>query len=84
MVWLKALNPNTIVYHRMIEKIKNSIQQDTATNKVGVFSTFVINTILLTQITRSDTFNEIIFRFCVVLEVLIILYVAAMVYYKVK
>jgi uncharacterized membrane protein YdbT with pleckstrin-like domain len=68
----------------MIEKIKNSIRQDTATNKVTVFSTFVINTILLTQITRSDTFNEIIFWFCVVLEVLIILYIAAMVYYKIK
>ena len=73
-----------LCYRRMIEKIKNSIQQDTATNKCGVFSTFVINTILLTQITRSDAFNEIIFWFCVVLEVLIILYVAAMVYYKVK
>lgn len=68
----------------MIEKIKNSIQQDTATNKVGVFSTFAINTILLTQISRNDTFNEIIFWFCVVLEALIILYVAAMIYYKIK
>ena len=68
----------------MIEKIKNSIRQDIATNKVSVFSAFVINTILLTQITRSDTFNEIIFWFCVVLEVLIILYIAAMVYYKIK
>lgn len=68
----------------MIEKIKNSIQQDTATNKVGVFSTFAINTILLTQISRNDTFNEIIFWFCVVIETLIILYVAAMIYYKIK
>jgi tellurite resistance protein TehA-like permease len=68
----------------MIEKIKNSIQQDTATNKVGVFSTFIINTILLTQISRNDTFNEIIFWFCVVLESLIILYIAAMIYYKLK
>lgn len=68
----------------MIEKIKNSIQQDTATNKVGVFSTFTINTILLTQISRNDTFNEIIFWFCVVLESLIILYIAAMIYYKLK
>ena len=68
----------------MIEKIKNSIQQDTATNKVGVFSTFAINTILLTQISRNDTFNEIIFLFFVVLEALIILYVAAMIYYKIK
>ena len=68
----------------MIEKIKNSIQQDTATNKVGVFSTFAINTILLTQISRNDTFNEIIFWFCVVIEALIILYVAAMIYYKIK
>ena len=68
----------------MIEKIKNSIQQDTATNKVGVFSTFAINTILLTQISRNDTFNEIIFWFCVVLEALIVLYIAAMIYYKIK
>lgn len=68
----------------MIEKIKNSIKQDTATNKVGVFSTFIINTILLTQISRNDTFNEIIFWFCVVLESLIILYIAAMIYYKLK
>ena len=68
----------------MIEKIKNSIQQDTATNKVGVFSTFIINTILLTQISRNDTFNEIIFWFCVVLESLIILYIAAMIYYNLK
>jgi hypothetical protein len=68
----------------MIEKIKNSIQQDTATNKVSAFSTFVINTILLTQITRSDVFNEIIFWLCLVLEALIILYIAAMIYYKVK
>lgn len=68
----------------MIEKIKNSIQQDTATNKVGVFSTFAINTILLTQISRNDTFNEIIFWFCVVLESLIVLYIAAMIYYKIK
>ncbi len=68
----------------MIEKIKNSIQQDTETNKVGVFSTFTINTILLTQISRNDTFNEIIFWFCVVLESLIVLYIAAMIYYKIK
>jgi hypothetical protein len=68
----------------MISKIKKSIQQDTATNKVSAFSTFVINTILLTQITRSDVFNEIIFWLCVVLEALIILYIAAMIYYKVK
>tara|TARA_E500000178_G_scaffold125647_1_gene125435 strand:+ start:60 stop:266 length:207 start_codon:yes stop_codon:yes gene_type:complete len=68
----------------MIEKIKNSIQQDTATNKVGTFSAFLINTIFLTQITRSDAFDEIIFWCCVVLEVLIILYIAAMIYYKVK
>ena len=68
----------------MIEKIKNSIQQDTATNKVGVFSTFAINTILLTQISRNDTFNEIIFWFCVVIETLIILYVAAMIDSKIK
>jgi len=68
----------------MIERIKNSIRQDTATNKVGAFSTFVINTILLTQITRSDAFNEIIFWFCIILEALIILYIAAMIYYKTK
>ena len=68
----------------MIERIKNSIRQDTATNKFGAFSTFVINTILLTQITRSDAFYEIIFWFCIILEALIILYIAAMIYYKTK
>ena len=68
----------------MLKKIKDSIHQDLATNKLSAFTSLVINTLVLTSNPRDDTFNEVIFWFCVVLEVLIILYVAAMVYYKVK
>tara|TARA_B100001939_G_C16671652_1_gene500542 strand:+ start:134 stop:340 length:207 start_codon:yes stop_codon:yes gene_type:complete len=68
----------------MLKKIKDSIHQDLATNKLSAFTALVINTLVLTSNPRDDTFNEVIFWFCVVLEVLIILYVAAMVYYKVK
>ena len=68
----------------MLKKIKDSIHQDMATNKVSIFTALVINTLVLTSNPRDDTFNEVIFWFCVVLEVLIILYVAAMVYYKIK
>ena len=68
----------------MLNKIKDSIHQDLATNKLSAFTALVINTLVLTSNARDDTFNEVIFWFCVVLEVLIILYVAAMVYYKVK
>jgi hypothetical protein len=69
---------------RMISKIKKSIQQDLATNKLSVFTALVINTLLLTSITRDDTFNEIIFWICLILEMLIIFSISAMVYYKVK
>ena len=68
----------------MISKIKKSIQQDLATNKLSVFTALVINTLLLTANTRDDTFNEIIFWICLILEVLIIFNILAMVYYKVK
>jgi hypothetical protein len=68
----------------MLKKIKDSIHQDLATNKLSAFTALVINTLVLTSNPRDDTFNEVIFWFCVVLEMLIILYVAAMVYYKVK
>ena len=68
----------------MISKIKKSIQQDLATNKLTVFTALVINTLLLTANTRDDTFNEIIFWICLILEVLIIFNILAMVYYKVK
>jgi uncharacterized membrane protein YdbT with pleckstrin-like domain len=68
----------------MLKKIKDSIHQDLTTNKLSAFTALVINTLVLTSNPRDDTFNEVIFWFCVVLEVLIILYVAAMVYYKVK
>ena len=68
----------------MLKKIKDSIHQDLTTNKLSAFTALAINTLALTSNPRDDTFNEVIFWFCVVLEVLIILYVAAMVYYKVK
>jgi hypothetical protein len=68
----------------MISKIKKSIQQDLATNKLSVFTALVINTLLLTSITRDDTFNEIIFWICLSLEMLIIFSISAMVYYTVK
>jgi hypothetical protein len=69
---------------KMISKIKKSIQQDLATNKLSVFTALVINTLLLTSITRDDTFNEIIFWICLSLEMLIIFSISAMVYYTVK
>jgi len=64
----------------MISKIKKSIQQDLATNKLSVFNALVINTLLLT----SDYLNEIIFWICLILEALIIFYFLTMIYYKVK
>ena len=68
----------------MLKKIKDSIHQDLATNKLTVFTALVINTLLLTANTRDDTFHEIIFWICLILEVLIIFNILAMVYYKVK
>lgn len=68
----------------MISKIKKSIQQDLATNKLSVFTALVINTLVLISNTRDDTFNEIIFWICLILEMLIIFSISAMVYYKVK
>ena len=68
----------------MLKKIKDSIHQDLATNKLTVFTALVINTLLLTANTRDDTFKEIIFWICLILEVLIIFNILAMVYYKVK
>ena len=68
----------------MISKIKKSIQQDLATNKLSVFTALVINTLVLTSNNRDDTFNEIIFWISLILEVLIIFSISAMVYYKVK
>ena len=68
----------------MLKKIKDSIHQDLATNKLTVFTALVINTLILTANTRDDTFNEIIFWICLILEVLIIFNILAMVYYKVK
>ena len=56
----------------MISKIKKSIQQDLATNKLSFFTALVINTLLLTSNTRDDTFNEIIFWICLILEMLIV------------
>jgi uncharacterized membrane protein YdbT with pleckstrin-like domain len=67
-----------------MKKIKDSINQDLATNKLSVFTALVINTLLLTSITTDDTFNEIIFWICLILEALIIFSISAMVYYKVK
>ena len=68
----------------MLKKIKDSIHQDIATNKVSIFTALVINTLVLTSNPRDDTFNEIIFWICLILEVLIIFTISAMVYYKVK
>ena len=68
----------------MISKIKKSIQQDLATNKLSVFTALVINTLVLISNTRDDTFNEIIFWIFLILEMLIIFSISAMVYYKVK
>ena len=64
----------------MISKIKKSIQQDLATNKLSLFNTLVINTLFLT----SGYLNEFIFWICLILEVLIIFYVLTLIYYKVK
>jgi len=64
----------------MISKIKKSIQQDLATNKLSLFNTLVINTLFLT----SDYLNEFIFWICLILEALIIFYILTMIYYKVK
>lgn len=63
-----------------MKKIKDSINQDLATNKLGVFTALVINTLLLT----SDYLNEFIFWICLILEVLIIFYILTMIYYKFK
>ena len=68
----------------MISKIKKSTQQDLATNKLSVFTALAINTLVLISNTRDDTFNEIIFWICLILEMLIIFSISAMVYYKVK
>ena len=68
----------------MISKIKKSIQQDLATNKLSAFTALVINTIVLTSNPRDDTFNEIIFWIFLILEVFIIFYISAMIYCKVK
>ena len=68
----------------MLKKIKDSIHQDMATNKVSIFTALVINTLVLTSNPRDDTFNEIIFWICLILEGLIIFTISAMVYYKVK
>jgi hypothetical protein len=67
-----------------MKKIKDSINQDLATNKLSVFTALVINTLLLTSNTRDDAFNEIIFWICLILEMLIIFYFLTMFYYKVK
>ena len=75
---------NSLTKMRMISKIKKSIQQDLATNKLSVFTALVINTLVLISNTRDDTFNEIIFWICLILEILIIFSISAMVYYKVK
>ena len=75
---------NSLTKMRMISKIKKSIQQDLATNKLSVFTALVINTLVLISNTRDDTFNEIIFWICLILEMLIIFSISAMVYYKVK
>ena len=63
-----------------MKKIKDSINQDLATNKTSIFIALVINTLLLT----SDYLNEIIFWISLILEVFIIFYISAMIYYKVK
>jgi hypothetical protein len=68
----------------IFKKIKDSIHQDLATNKVSVFTALVINTLVLTSNPRDDTFNEIIFWISLILEVLIIFSIPAMIYYKVK
>ena len=67
-----------------MKKIKDSINQDLATNKLSVFTALVINTLVLISNTRDDTFNEIIFWISLILEMLIIFSISAMVYYKVK
>ena len=71
---------NSLTKMRMIGKIKKSIQQDLATNKLSVFTALVINTLLLT----SDYLNEFIFWIFLILEALIIFYFLTMIYYKVK
>ena len=63
-----------------MKKIKDSINQDLATNKTSIFIALVLNTLLLT----SDYLNEIIFWICLILEALIIFYVLTMIYHKVK
>jgi len=63
-----------------MKKIKDSINQDLATNKSSIFIALVINTLLLT----SDYLNEFIFWICLILEALIIFYFLTMIYYKVK
>jgi hypothetical protein len=68
----------------MLKKIKESIHQDMATNKVSIFTALVINTLVLTSNPRDDTFNEIIFWIFLILEVFIIFYISAMIYCKVK
>jgi len=68
----------------MLKKIKNSIQQDLATNKLSIFTALVINTLVLTSNSRDDTFDEIIFWISLIVEVLIIFSISTMIYYKVK
>ena len=68
----------------MLKKIKDSLHQDLATNKLSVVTALVLNTLVLASNTRDDAFSEMFFWICVILEVLIILSIATMVYYKVK
>ena len=68
----------------MLKKIKDSIHQDFATNKLSIFTALVINTLVLTSNPRDDTFDEIIFWISLIVEVLIIFSISTMIYYKVK
>jgi len=63
-----------------MKKIKDSINQDLATNKTSIFIALVINTLALT----SEFLNEIFFGICLILEALMIFYVLTMIYHKVQ
>ena len=67
-----------------MKKIRTSIHQDLATNKLTVFTALVINTLLLTSNARDDAFNETIFWISAGLEVLIIFSISVMLYFEVK
>ena len=66
----------------MLKKIQESIEQDLLSNKLNVLYTLSANTVAIIVVPRGGTTYEIIFWLCVILEVLIIFYISAMVYYS--